>query len=322
MPAPTTEPEPAPRRAGWPEPDWTAEAGTEPTSDAQPATDAGVGLARGTATGTDVEPATGAAAWTVVVPVKRLAAAKSRLRGAVDGVPHETLALALALDTVAAVLACTEVREALVVTSDTRAGAALRRIGARVVPDGPAPGLNAALTRGASLAAPGWVAALTADLPALRPAELAAALRAAAAPLTATALAHESSLATAPKGAVSRQDLPPSATGAATGEPRTQPRTPVAADPRTPVAAGARRFVADAPGDGTVLLTAAPGVPLDPQFGPGSATAHARSGALALVGEWPTLRRDVDTPADLAAAAALGLGPHTAALGFAATPRR
>ncbi|HEX7746046.1 MAG TPA: 2-phospho-L-lactate guanylyltransferase, partial [Micromonosporaceae bacterium] len=54
--------------------------------------------------------------WTVVLAVKRLDVAKSRLRGAVDGVPHDRLALALALDTVAAVLACRMVREALIVT--------------------------------------------------------------------------------------------------------------------------------------------------------------------------------------------------------------
>lgn len=41
--------------------------------------------------------------------------------------------------------------------------------------------------------------------------------------------------------------------------------------------------------------------------------------ALPLRGAWPTLRRDVDTAADLAAAARLGLGPRTAAL-LAARP--
>ena len=34
--------------------------------------------------------------WILLMPVKRLDAAKSRLRGALDGVPHEKLALALA----------------------------------------------------------------------------------------------------------------------------------------------------------------------------------------------------------------------------------
>ncbi|MGW1453349.1 2-phospho-L-lactate guanylyltransferase, partial [Micromonospora sp. NPDC002411] len=76
------------------------------------------------------------------------------------------------------------------------------------------------------------------------------------------------------------------------------------------------------PGSGTVLLTAPPGVPLDPRFGVGSAVAHAASGALPLTGDWPSLRRDVDTPTDLATAIRLGLGPHTAALVAAAHPAR
>ncbi|MER6595646.1 2-phospho-L-lactate guanylyltransferase, partial [Micromonospora purpureochromogenes] len=45
----------------------------------------------------------GQSLWTVVVPVKRLGAAKSRLRGALPAVSHEELALALAADTVRAV---------------------------------------------------------------------------------------------------------------------------------------------------------------------------------------------------------------------------
>ncbi|SDY55763.1 2-phospho-L-lactate guanylyltransferase [Micromonospora pattaloongensis] len=201
--------------------------------------------------------------WTVIVPVKRLATAKSRLRGGLGAVPRERLALALALDTVAAALSCPAVARLLVVTADPVAGAALRALGARIVPDPPVGGLNGAFRAGAELARDDdrHVAALTADLPALRPAELAAALRAAA---------------------------------------------------RGP--GHARHFVADAPATGTVLLTAAPGVTLDPRFGVGSAAAHAASGARPLTGDWPSLRRDVDTPADLALAAALGLGPHTAAL--------
>ncbi|TDC57227.1 2-phospho-L-lactate guanylyltransferase, partial [Micromonospora sp. KC207] len=85
--------------------------------------------------------------------------------------------------------------------------------------------------------------------------------------------------------------------------------------------AGVRRFVADAPGTGTVLLAAPPGVPLDPRFGVGSAEAHEASGALPLAGDWPTLRRDVDTATDLAAAARLGLGPRTAGLAARASRR-
>lgn len=71
-------------------------------------------------------------------------------------------------------------------------------------------------------------------------------------------------------------------------------------------------FVPDADGVGTVLLGAGePGL-MRPAFGPDSARRHAESGALRLDLDLPGLRRDVDTQADLAAAAVLGLGPRTA----------
>jgi 2-phospho-L-lactate guanylyltransferase len=195
----------------------------------------------------------------VVLPVKPPAAGKSRLRGALPGVAHERLALALALDTATAALACPDVAEVIAVTDDPGVAAALAALGARPVPEPVGGGLNPAFEWGASAAGGRPVAALQADLPALDSAELAAALEIAA-------------------------------------------------------TTGVRRFAADTPGTGTVLLTAPPGVPLDPRFGVDSAAAHAASGALALDGSWPTLRRDVDTAADLAAAAVLGLGPHTARL--------
>lgn len=79
-----------------------------------------------------------------------------------------------------------------------------------------------------------------------------------------------------------------------------------------------RTFVPDAHGSGTTLLIAPGGQPLEPCFGSGSAAAHAASGAVplqpALNGEWPTLRRDVDTAEDLAAAVQLGVGGQTAAV--------
>jgi len=204
------------------------------------------------------------AVWSVVLPVKRLAAGKSRLRGAVDGVPHERLALALVLDTATAALASPAVTQVVAVTDDAEAAAALTALGARTVPDPPRPGLNAAFAHGAALVArDAPVAALAGDLPALRPEELAAALTASG-PLIA----------------------------AATG----------------------RWFVADAEGTGTVLLAAPAGRFLTPRFGPGSAAAHAASGARPLDGAWPGLRRDVDTPSDLVAAVALGVGRHTARL--------
>ena len=113
--------------------------------------------------------------WHLVMPVKLLGAAKSRLSGL--GPARAELALALALDTVAAATRTRGVRGVLVVTDDERVAAALAHHGARSIPDIPAAGLNAALRHGvAQLRGDGPVAALTADLPALRPAELEAAL--------------------------------------------------------------------------------------------------------------------------------------------------
>ncbi len=76
----------------------------------------------------------------------------------------------------AAALACARVRDVVVVTDDAVAAAALSALGARIVPDAPGAGLNAALAHGArSVRAvrPAAVAALNADLPALRTGELA-----------------------------------------------------------------------------------------------------------------------------------------------------
>jgi 2-phospho-L-lactate guanylyltransferase len=89
-----------------------------------------------------------------------------------------------------------------------------------------------------------------------------------------------------------------------------------AADLGTALAAGlsARWFVADAEGTGTALLAAGPGVDLDPHFGAGSARRHEESGAVPVRADVPTVRRDVDTDADLEAARTLGVGPHTAAV--------
>lgn len=122
--------------------------------------------------------------WTLVIPLKPLARAKSRLSDtAGDGV-RPGLALAFAQDTVAAALTCPAVRDVAVVTDDALAGRELAALGARIVPDEPRGGLNAALRHGASAvrsARPeSALAALNADLPALRPLELARVLDAAA----------------------------------------------------------------------------------------------------------------------------------------------
>ena len=107
--------------------------------------------------------------WAVVVPVKRLEVAKTRL--SVDPQLRRELALAMATDSVAACLATPGVVGVVVVTDDEVAGPAMRSLGARVVADEPDAGLNAALAHGARVLLgqhpEAGVVALSADLPAL-----------------------------------------------------------------------------------------------------------------------------------------------------------
>ncbi len=121
--------------------------------------------------------------WSLVVPVKVLAQAKSRLTGLATADRAE-LALAMAADTVSAALAAAAVRTVLVITDDPAVGDQMASLGAVVLPDKPASGLNQALTFGADYARDHWpergVAGLAGDLPALRPGELTTALDAAA----------------------------------------------------------------------------------------------------------------------------------------------
>jgi 2-phospho-L-lactate/phosphoenolpyruvate guanylyltransferase len=124
--------------------------------------------------------------WTLVVPLKPLARAKSRLGATAGDAARPKLALSFAQDTVHAALACPAVRGVVIVTDDPLAARELSALGARTVPDVPGRGLNAALTHGAAAvrAASGGaevpLAALGADLPALRPGELGLVLAAAA----------------------------------------------------------------------------------------------------------------------------------------------
>jgi 2-phospho-L-lactate guanylyltransferase len=200
--------------------------------------------------------------WSLVIPVKVLALAKSRLAG-LSGQHRAALALAMAADTVAAAAACPAVGAVIVVTDDDVARGVLAGLGAEVIPDAPGSGLNPALVFGAAHADSRWPgrgrAGLAADLPALRPGELAAALDAAP--------------------------------------------------------ARAEAFVTDAAGTGTALYAAAPRAPFRPRFGGQSRAAHLAGGAVELdIPGISGLRQDVDTAADLRAAARLGLGPRSAAL--------
>ncbi|WP_067797475.1 2-phospho-L-lactate guanylyltransferase [Nocardia beijingensis] len=78
---------------------------------------------------------------------------------------------------------------------------------------------------------------------------------------------------------------------------------------------GLRSIVIDHEGSGTAALVVRdPVAALDPRFGPGSARSHIDAGAVDLAGDWPGLRLDVDTPADLDRAVALGAGTATRAV--------
>ncbi len=191
-------------------------------------------------------------AWTVLVPLKALPAAKSRLAASVPAHWHPELVAAIRADTLRAVDAATAVARVLIVADveGVAEGALVQS----------SPGLNGALRDGAEFARQHWaadgVAALVGDLPALHGEDLDAALAAAATHL--------------------------------------------------------RAYVADATGAGTTLLTAAPGVVLNPRFGAGSARRHAQH--CVPLDAAAGLRNDVDSAADLAAAMTLGVGPATSAL--------
>ncbi|AWB96564.1 2-phospho-L-lactate guanylyltransferase [Agromyces badenianii] len=124
------------------------------------------------------------AAWTVVIPVKAPAGAKTRLAVAVPTVEREALARAFALDTIAAALAARSVARVVVVGDDASLAGEAEFVPEPV--DRPR-GLTRAIEYGIAhagasgdeLEAQG-VAVLLGDLPALKPEELDAALDAAA----------------------------------------------------------------------------------------------------------------------------------------------
>lgn len=118
----------------------------------------------------------------VLVPVKPTALAKSRLAPLGDEA-RQSLVAAFAVDTVTAALASPLVGAVLVVTDDHVLAATLHGLGAHVVPDGVTDDLNGSLLQAAAEARRRWPelapAAVCADLPALRTADLTRALKAA-----------------------------------------------------------------------------------------------------------------------------------------------
>lgn len=118
------------------------------------------------------------ARYAVLVPVKPPLVAKSRLAGLGDRARVD-LAAAFAADTVAAALDCDRVARVLVVCDDHALAGSLADLGADVLPDG-AGDLNGTLVQAAAEMHRRdpelGLAAVCADLPALRPDELGLAL--------------------------------------------------------------------------------------------------------------------------------------------------
>ena len=110
--------------------------------------------------------------WGVVLPVKRLSAAKSRLSTR-PSEQRRALALAFALDVVTACRATAHVGALVVVSGDDAVRDGATRLGADVVADPEQGGLLAALLAGAAALRASRpdlaLALLAADLPALRP---------------------------------------------------------------------------------------------------------------------------------------------------------
>lgn len=206
----------------------------------------------------------------LIIAVKRLAAAKTRLAAMFSADARERVVLAMLVDTITAAHRVEAVGSITVVTPDETAAAAARELGANVVAD-PTPEHhhdplnNAVLTAARSVTSRvANIVVLQGDLPALKTCELGEALAAAR--------------------------------------------------------AYSRSFVADRQGTGTAALFAF-GVSLQPLFGADSATRHRNSGAVELLGAWPGLRCDIDTPEDLVEARHLGVGVATTAAITARAPQ-
>ncbi len=121
----------------------------------------------------------------LVIAVKRLSAAKTRLSPVFSGAGRESVVLAMLVDTITAASAVGALRSVTVVTPDHGAADAARRLGARVLadptPEGHEDPLNNAIAAAEAVVRSHTpnVVVLQGDLPALQPQELAEAIAAA-----------------------------------------------------------------------------------------------------------------------------------------------
>jgi len=218
-----------------------------------------------------------------LVPVRGLEGAKARLGEALDAEERRALVERLLARTVAAAAATEALVAVVVVSADPEVLALASTLGARGVAQERG-GLNEGLAAGrawASAAGADGVLVLPADLPAVTAAELGRIVELARA------------------GAAS-----PGAVGGSPGAAGASPRALVA-------------LVTDRAGSGTNVLLVAPPDAIAFRFGEGSRAAHAAAaraaGAVYLELDGP-LTLDLDTPDDLLAAEAAGLGELRAGL--------
>src|SRR3982751_5467591 len=121
----------------------------------------------------------------LVIAVKRLAAAKTRLAPVFSAATREAVVLAMMVDTIRAALAVPALRSVTVVTPDQVAADTARQLGAQALtdptPDGHRNPLNNAIAAAEAAVRESTpnIIALQGDLPALQPQELAEAIAAA-----------------------------------------------------------------------------------------------------------------------------------------------
>lgn len=227
----------------------------------------------------DAFPQLSSTGWTVVVPVKRLNLAKSRLedsqRELDDTYDIQQLAFAFASDVIEAALRAELVQQVIVVTDDQQAAEFATEHGAYVIlesefPSGTIRGLNGAVSlaqsqivsRQSTTASRSQIriAIVAGDLPCLTPAGLDQILD------QAGAFTHS--------------------------------------------------FVPDESGQGTTMLlgNSCAEFPIEPRFGLQSARLHTEGGSIRIPIAQEKSRLDVDTHEDLMRAQDLGVGIHTGAI--------
>jgi len=210
----------------------------------------------------------------VVVPVKEATRGKTRLADVLEPGARAALVRAMALDTVEAVAGCAAVARVLVVTGDPVVPASAGRL----------PRVGVLAEPPGQVGDTGWAALDRAAAAGVRRARG----EAPGAPC-----------------AVLLGDLP--------GLDPAELAVALAAAASAGEGSG-RAMLADAEGSGTTLLAVGSGVGFDSRFGAGSAAAHQELGYRPLDLDLPTLRQDVDVPADLARVIERRVGGRTQAL--------